>query len=228
MKQVPLGLPEASPPPPRDLVLPELVIAVDPGNDSGIAVVTVGRRPALVAHTCWRGIEKTPIDSALRGKRISDWTLGRPVLFAVESMPTTQWKHQKAVFAFVASRTRWKDSALVVPNVVAVEDLHLATWRSRAGMQTLARTLPRKTKKRPDGSMFYGLDWKRAARAWVEIHHGVVVTNDNTAEAIVMATGLAIHVASGGWQREQEHRRRQREAHARPRRRGRGPGGGPP
>lgn len=200
MRQRDLPLPAEG----HSVFVPEVVVGVDPGMDSGVSAVTVSHRPELLGHACMRGVERGPTDGVTRAKLILEMTGGRPSILVVEDMPPFRFKSAGAVSGFEASVTRWKDTALAVRGMArSVERANVSTWRRTTGVDTLARSLPRKvgTVRDTMGLKIPAplVDYKRAARLWVQTRYGITILNDNTCEAIAIATHLAMLIATGEW-----------------------------
>ena len=159
-----------------DLDLPPFLVAVDPCNNSGVAVVRLGE--GLVGACALRNIEtKTTQGKAspsVRLEAIRAFTGGARYLFLIEQSNLSSFLSRKAQDGFIRSRERWKDIIRSDPACVAMADYHVSTWRKQAGMWDLKRNL--------------GCDWKKAALHWVATWApSAPAMSHDAAEAAVMA-----------------------------------------
>lgn len=185
MKAALLGL---APDPSRPLVAVDLVVAIDPGNNSGLAAVQVEVPPALLGQAVLRNIEKrTAKGKAGPPQRLEAVQALLPptgaYLALVEDAALGSFPSQSAAGGFVTSRTRWYDALRSDPRCLGVANYHVSSWRSSAGLSSLKKAL--------------GCTWKEAAQAWVKRWHQVDVVSHDAAEAAVMALQAAANLSAG-------------------------------
>ena len=168
------------------------VVAIDPGNNSGVGAAEVGggflgqAKVTNIEKKTAKGKAGPPqrigfVQAALCGEE------GKAMeyLALIEDAALSSFPSQSAAAGFVTSRTRWFDALRSDPVCIGVANYHVISWRKSADLWTLRQALGR------------GTPWKEVAQVWLRRRAGVEAVSHDAAEAAVMALQAAAMLHKG-------------------------------
>ena len=166
------------------------VVAIDPGNNSGVGAAKVGggflgqAKVTNIEKKTAKGKAGPPQRFAAVREALGAWS-GGAYLALIEDAALSSFPSQSAAAGFVTSRTRWFDALLADDACIGVANYHVSSWRKSADLWTLRQALGR------------GTPWKEVAQVWLRRRAGVEAVSHDAAEAAVMALQAAAMLHKG-------------------------------